>query len=85
MQLQNIDVDFPENSISVILGKSGCGKTTLLRILANLEQFDQGEPNTGGNRKFLGFYMETMKNHQCTYIRLHKKMNFTVLLKFMSL
>ena len=41
--LQNVHVHFPENSISVILGKSGCGKTTLLRILANLEQSDQGE------------------------------------------
>ena len=41
--LRNVHVDFPENSVSVILGKSGCGKTTLLRILANLEHSDRGE------------------------------------------
>ena len=41
--LQNVNAVFPQNSISVILGKSGCGKTTLLRILANLESCDQGE------------------------------------------
>jgi len=41
--LQNVNAVFPQNSISVILGKSGCGKTTLLRILANLEPCDQGK------------------------------------------
>ena len=41
--LQNVNAVFPHESISVILGKSGCGKTTLLRILANLEQCDHGE------------------------------------------
>ena len=56
--LQNVDVNFPENSISVILGKSGCGKTTLLRILANLEQSDQGEVLMDSDEKISFVFQE---------------------------
>ena len=35
--------DLPLNGITVLLGKSGCGKTTLLRLIAGLEQTDSGE------------------------------------------
>lgn len=35
--------EFPEQSISVILGKSGCGKTTLLRVLGGFESADSGQ------------------------------------------
>lgn len=33
----------PPERITVILGKSGCGKTTLLRLAGGLEQADRGE------------------------------------------
>jgi len=56
--LQNVHVHFPENSISVILGKSGCGKTTLLRILANLEQSDQGEVLMDSDEKISFVFQE---------------------------
>lgn len=56
--LQNVNVDFPQNSISVILGKSGCGKTTLLRILANLEQCDQGEISIDSDEKISFVFQE---------------------------
>lgn len=41
--LDGVNLDIPSNKITVILGRSGCGKTTLLRLVAGLESFDQGE------------------------------------------
>ena len=40
--LNNINLNIDENKITIILGKSGCGKTTLLRILGGLEKCDCG-------------------------------------------
>ena len=34
---------FPEGKVSCVLGRSGCGKTTLLRLVAGLEPPDAGE------------------------------------------
>ena len=41
--LKGIDLIIPEKSITVILGRSGCGKTTLLRLVGGLENPDAGE------------------------------------------
>ena len=41
--LNGINLDIPTNKITIILGRSGCGKTTLLRLVAGLEDFEQGE------------------------------------------
>ncbi len=41
--LRDLSLTLPEDGITVILGKSGCGKTTLLRLLAGLEEPDGGE------------------------------------------
>lgn len=40
--LKGLDLTLPGDGITVILGKSGCGKTTLLRLLAGLEAPDSG-------------------------------------------
>lgn len=40
--LDGINLQIPEHSITVILGRSGCGKTTLLRLVGGLEQADAG-------------------------------------------
>lgn len=41
--LDGIHLHIPERSITVILGRSGCGKTTLLRLVGGLEDADAGE------------------------------------------
>lgn len=41
--LDGIDLEIPAHSITVILGRSGCGKTTLLRLVGGLEDADSGE------------------------------------------
>ena len=40
--LENVNLEIEESSLTVILGESGCGKTTLLNILAGFQQ-----PNSG--------------------------------------
>ncbi len=45
--LSGINLQVPEESITVILGKSGCGKTTLLRLVGGLEKSDGGEIHYG--------------------------------------
>jgi iron(III) transport system ATP-binding protein len=41
--ITNLDVSFRAGAISVLLGSSGCGKTTILRCIAGLEEPDAGE------------------------------------------
>lgn len=41
--LENINLEILDNSFTTLLGSSGCGKTTLLRIIAGLETPDSGE------------------------------------------
>jgi ABC-type polar amino acid transport system ATPase subunit len=40
--VDNVSLDIPVGSITVLLGASGVGKSTMLRILADLEQADAG-------------------------------------------
>lgn len=41
--LKNISLNINTDDITVILGESGCGKTTLLRLIANIENVSSGE------------------------------------------
>ncbi|MEO8151753.1 MAG: ABC transporter ATP-binding protein [Rhizobacter sp.] len=42
LALQPLDLDIPAGKTVVFLGPSGCGKTTTLRLIAGLEQPDEG-------------------------------------------
>ena len=48
--LHAIDLTIHDQEFMVLLGASGCGKTTLLRIIAGLETPSQGEVWIGGKR-----------------------------------
>ena len=41
--LKDISVDVKDGEIAVVVGKSGAGKTTLMRCINGLEEFDSGE------------------------------------------
>lgn len=40
---KNLSLNISSDEITVILGKSGCGKTTLLKILSSLDKISSGE------------------------------------------
>lgn len=40
---ENLTLELPENKISCVMGASGCGKTTLSRLLLGLEKPDGGK------------------------------------------
>ncbi len=39
----DLDLNIPKSAITVLLGRSGCGKTTTLRLIAGLEEPDSGD------------------------------------------
>ena len=47
--LSGVSLDVASGEFICLLGESGCGKTTLLRIIAGLVQHDQGEIRLGEN------------------------------------
>ena len=55
--LNAVDLTFSENSFTCIVGKSGCGKTTLLRLLSGLEPATSGTINYGKTAK-IGFVFQ---------------------------
>jgi iron(III) transport system ATP-binding protein len=48
--LDDVSFEVPDGSVCTLLGASGSGKTTTLRILAGLETLDAGEVWIGGQR-----------------------------------
>ncbi len=46
--LEGIDLDVEPGSLTAVLGLSGCGKTTLLRVIAGFERAQRGRVALGG-------------------------------------
>lgn len=75
--LVDVNVDFPAGEISTILGVSGCGKTTLLRIIAGLETADSGTVQLHGNDitdklpqdRSIGFVFQDRTNYAYQTVR----------------
>lgn len=52
--LRNVDVSFQRNAVTALLGPNGCGKSTLIKILAGFHSPDSGsEIEIGGERASL--------------------------------
>ena len=56
--LRGIELTLSEGEITVVLGKSGCGKTTLLRLIGGLEEPDTGEIHFPGEQKTAYVFQE---------------------------
>ncbi|MGO9320599.1 MAG: ABC transporter ATP-binding protein [Solirubrobacteraceae bacterium] len=46
--LQGVELQVPAGSLTAVLGLSGCGKTTLLRVIAGFERAERGTVSLGG-------------------------------------
>ncbi len=47
--LKNLSLSIPENKLTILIGETGCGKTTLLNIIAGLDKNFSGEINFSSN------------------------------------
>jgi ABC-type nitrate/sulfonate/bicarbonate transport system ATPase subunit len=57
--VRNLELTIPAGSFTVIVGTSGCGKTTLLRLVAGLEKPDGGQVDFDGpGRPRFGFMFQ---------------------------
>ncbi|MCR4620717.1 MAG: ATP-binding cassette domain-containing protein [Clostridiales bacterium] len=62
--LNNFSCDFPFEETTCVMGESGCGKTTLLRILMGLEKADAGKIEIpDGQRMTAVFQEDRLINH----------------------
>ena len=55
---ENSSFHFEDNILTAIMGKSGIGKTTLLRIIMNLEKCDKGNIAGLENKKIAAVFQE---------------------------
>lgn len=66
--LDGINLNIPSNKITVILGRSGCGKTTLLRLVAGIEKFEQGDIQ-GANLKGKAYVFQEDRLMPCLDVK----------------
>lgn len=61
--LQDVDLSFPDKGLCLVVGKSGCGKTTLLNILGGLDVNFQGEYRFLGKKLSRKDFSDFRKNY----------------------
>ena len=55
---RDFDISFEANKITALTGRSGTGKTTLLRIIAGLDSYDSGSISGVENKKISFIFQE---------------------------
>ena len=68
--LRGIGLSLAAGGSYALTGDNGCGKTTLLRIIAGLEPADSGEMRVDGSVVNLGRYPEALR-HKLIYVHQH--------------
>ena len=58
----NFNIDFDENKITCIMGASGCGKTTILNVIAGTVKYDGDVEKKSKNISYI-FQQPTLLNH----------------------
>ena len=56
--LSGVTLEFPQGSFTALVGRSGCGKTTLLRLIAGLEQESGGRIVRSVPRRQVGYVFQ---------------------------
>jgi sulfonate transport system ATP-binding protein len=56
--LEGVSLTLPRGSFTTVVGRSGCGKTTLLRLLAGLEQPSEGTMESAGGPARIGYVFQ---------------------------
>ncbi|MBE6597708.1 MAG: ABC transporter ATP-binding protein/permease [Ruminococcaceae bacterium] len=70
MALGGVSMRFRENEFVSILGKSGCGKTTLLNIIGGLDRYTSGDLIINGRstKEFRDSDWDTYRNHSIGFV-----------------
>lgn len=65
---ENIQFEVKNNEKIAIIGANGCGKTTLMRIIANEEELDEGTIHKAGDSK-IGYLAQTTFSNEANTVQ----------------
>ena len=68
--ISNLNLEFPATGLNIVVGKSGCGKTTLLNVIGSMDNDYIGTVNVGGKvlSKMSDKQLSKYKNFTIGYI-----------------
>lgn len=78
LAVKDVTTEISDGSFTVIVGKSGCGKTTLLRLIAGLEDKNAGEItfNSGETQKRVGIVFQ--EHRLMPWLTVRENMAFSI-------
>ena len=65
--VKKINLDIKDKEFLVLVGPSGCGKSSTLRMIAGLEEIDEGKINIGKNSILKNYSLDTNENSNFRY------------------